>query len=375
MVHQALGHHHILHAAAHLAADDDAAMALVQQAVPDHSVLTALFQLHAQEYLAGLHGNAVVTHMDVRTDDADVLAALGVDAVGVGGVVGVVDVEVQQVQMLDEDGVDGPGVAVLHCDAVQADILTVHRGHRAGPPCDPLDLLVDPPVAVLGIAVQRALAGHHHVVHLRDVQKTCKAVQRVALPAGQVIFIHLVLTGDDTGQDGVVGAVVVAQQHSALFQVEGGAALHKQAGGAVAPGRHIHRAALGAGGKGSLQLAGVVGGAIGHQAVAGCVHKEGLSLSGEIEGQSLALGFHCNGVGGAGQQAEQGEHIGLAGSVNGLAVQLNGEGMRRTIAQAVFQLEHGAAGHGTDQGKLHKQDASLDVERFMGCPQVAGMVH
>ena len=172
-----------------------------------------------------------------------------------------------------------------------------------------------------------------------------------------------------------MGAVVVAQQHSALFQVEGGAALHKQAGGAVAPGRHIHRAALGAGGKGSLQLAGVVGGAIGHQAVAGCVHKEGLSLSGEIEGQSLALGFHCNGVGGAGQQAEQGEHIGLAGSVNGLAVQLNGEGMRRTIAQAVFQLEHGAAGHGTDQGKLHKQDASLDVERFMGCPQVAGMVH
>ena len=54
-------------------------------------------------------------------------------------------------------------------------------------------------------------------------------------------------------------------------------------------------------------------------------------------------------------------------------VQLNGEGMCRTVAQAVFQLKHGAAGHGTNQGKLHKQDASLDVERFMGCPQVAGM--
>ena len=94
VVHQALGHHHILHAAAHLAADDDAAMALVQQAVPDNGVLAALFQLHAQEYLAGLHGNAVVAHVDVRTDDADVLAALGVDAVGVGGVVGVVNVEV-----------------------------------------------------------------------------------------------------------------------------------------------------------------------------------------------------------------------------------------------------------------------------------------
>ena len=71
----------------------------------------------------------------------------------------------------------------------------VHRSHRAGPPCDPLDLLIDPPVAVLGIAVQRALAGHHHVVHLRDVQQAGKAVQRVSLPAGQVVFIHLILTG------------------------------------------------------------------------------------------------------------------------------------------------------------------------------------
>ena len=58
VVHQALGDHHILHTAAHLAANDDAAMAFVQQAVADNGVLTALFQLHAKEYLAGLHGNA-----------------------------------------------------------------------------------------------------------------------------------------------------------------------------------------------------------------------------------------------------------------------------------------------------------------------------
>ena len=165
-----------------------------------------------------------------------------------------------------------------------------------------------------------------------------------------------------------MGAVVVAQQHSALFQVEGGAALHKQAGGAVAAGGQIDRAALGAGGKGGLQFAGVVGGAVGHQAVTGCVHKEGLSLSGEIEGQSLTLGLHGNRVGGAGQQAEQGEHVGVARLVHRLTVQLNGEGMCRTVAQTIFQLEHGTAGHGTNQGKLHKQDASLDVERFMGCP-------
>ena len=39
--------------------------------------------------------------------------------------------------------VDGPGVAVLHGDAVEADILTVHHRHGAGTPCDALDLGVD----------------------------------------------------------------------------------------------------------------------------------------------------------------------------------------------------------------------------------------
>ena len=56
----------------HFAADDDAAVALVQQAVADNSVLAAALQLHAQKDLAGLHGDAVVAHMDVHADDADV---------------------------------------------------------------------------------------------------------------------------------------------------------------------------------------------------------------------------------------------------------------------------------------------------------------
>ena len=43
--------------------------------------------------------------MDVHADDAGILAAFGVDAIGVGGVVGVVDVEVEQVEVLDKDGV------------------------------------------------------------------------------------------------------------------------------------------------------------------------------------------------------------------------------------------------------------------------------
>ena len=81
-----------------------------------------------------------------------------------------------------------------------------------------LDLGVDPPVAVLGVAVQCTFAGDDDVMHLGDVQQARKAVQRVALPAGEVVFVHFVLAGDDAGQDGVVGAVVVAQQHSALLE-------------------------------------------------------------------------------------------------------------------------------------------------------------
>ena len=257
--------------------------------------------------------------------------------------------------MLDEDGVDGPGVAVLHRNAVQADVLAVHHGHGTGTPCDALDLGRHPPVAVLRVAVQCALAGHNDVMHLRDVQKAGKAAQGVALPAGQVVFVHLVLAGDDTGQDGIVGAVIVAQQYSALFKVQGGAALHEQAAGAVTACRHIHRAALGTGGQGSLQLEGVVRGAVGHQTVAGCIHKEGLSLGGKGAGQALALSLHAHRVFRAGQQGEQGEHVGIAGFVDGPAVQGDDERMGRTVAQVVFQLENSAARHGTDKRQIHER--------------------
>ena len=293
--------------------------------------------------------------MDVHADDADILAAFGVDAVGVGGIVGVVDVEVQQVKVLDKDGVDRPRIAVLHRDAVQADVLAVHSSHSAGTPCDALDFGVHPPVAVFGVAVQGALTGDHHVVHLRDVQKARKAAQRVALPAGEVVFIHLILAGDDAGQDRVVGAVVIAQQYGTLLKVQGGVALEEQAAGAVAACGHIHRAALGAGGKSCLQLAGVVGGAVGHQTVAGGIHEEGLGFGGEGAGKAFAFSLHTDGILGAGQQTEQGEHIGLAGVVDGLAVQRDGERVGRAVAQAVFQLENGAARHGTNERQIHER--------------------
>ena len=207
-------------------------------------------------------------------------------------------------------------------------------------------------------------------MHLGDIQQACKAVQRVALPAGEVVFVHFVLAGDDAGQDGVVGAVIVAQQHSALLEVEGGAA-----GGAVAASGDIYRAAPGAGGKSSLQPAGVVGLAIGDETIAGCVHKEALGLGGEIQFQVLTLGVYLHGVGGGRSQGEEGEHVGVAAFVDGLAVQSHGEGVLRAEALAVFQLEDGAAGHRTDERQIHFYSLLSCLRRFAACPQRAGMVH
>ena len=152
-----------------------------------------------------------------------------------------------------------------------------------------------------------------------------------------------------------MGAVIVAQQHSALFKIEGGVAFQEQAAGAVAACGHVHCAALGAGGKSRLQLEGVVRGAVGHQTVAGSIHKEGLGLGGKGAGQAFTLGLHTHRVLRTGQQGEQGEHVGLAGFVDGLSVQGNGERVGRTIAQAVFQLENSAARHGTDKRQIHER--------------------
>ncbi len=288
--------------------------------------------------------------MDIRADDAGVLAAFRVDAVRIGSIVGVVDGKVQQIQVLCEHGVDSPRIAVLHRDAVQTDVLAVGNGDRAGSPCDASGLGILPPVTVLGIAVHNTLAGHDHILHLRDVQQAGKAVQRVALPAGQVILVHLILAGQYTGQDGVVGAVVVTQQHRALFQIKGGVALEEEACGAVAAGRNVHRAAGRAGRKRCLQPGGVVGHAVCRQTVAGGIHKEGLSFGGKGKLQHFALCLYADSICRAGQQGEEGEDVGVARIVNEGAVQQNGKGLCRAEAAVVLQLEHRTAGHGADQG-------------------------
>ena len=208
---------------------------------------------------------------------------------------------------------------------------------------------------MLGVGVDLALAGDGHILGLGDVDEAGQAVQGVALPAGQIVLIHLVVAADHTGQDGIVGAVVVAQDHRALLQIQGGVALEEQAGGAVAAGGQVDGAARRAGGQGGLQPGGVVGDAVPHQSVAGGVHKKALLPGDEAGGERLAAGAHGQGVGMGGLEGIDRKDVGVAGVIDLFAVQKDGERLRRAEAQAVFQLKDGAAGHGADQGQFHKK--------------------
>ena len=216
-------------------------------------------------------------------DDVDILAALGINAVGVGACGAVADADVQDVHILGVGRVDGPGIAVADQNAVQHDVFGAAGEEQARTPGNIIFLRVMVPVAVLGVGVNRALAGDRHVLGVDDVDKTRKAVQRVALPQTEVVLVLLVMAGENTGQNGVVSAVGAAQQRAALFEIQRRAALQKQALGAVGAGGHVDRAARGAGGQRRLQLGRVVGHAVGNEAVAGGIHEEALLRGGKVQ--------------------------------------------------------------------------------------------
>ena len=93
-------------------------MAAVQVAVADGHILAGGMHHSAKEEFAGLEGDAVIANMDEITDDVHILAAFGVNAVGVGAVGAVVNLQLQDVHPVRVGGVDGPGEAVAHLHTV-----------------------------------------------------------------------------------------------------------------------------------------------------------------------------------------------------------------------------------------------------------------
>lgn len=149
----------------------------------------------AKEEFAGLEGDAVIANMDGITDDVHILAAFGVNAVGVGAVGTVVDLQLQDVHPVRVGGVDGPGEAVAHLHTVQGHILGFAGKEEPRPPGDKFHLDVLVPVAVVGVGVDAAFAGDGHIFGIDDIDQTGKAVQRVSLPAAEIGFVLFIGAG------------------------------------------------------------------------------------------------------------------------------------------------------------------------------------
>ena len=285
-------------------------------------------------------------------DDVDILAALGVDAVGVGAGGAVADADVQDVHILGVGRVDGPGIAVADQNTVQHDVFGTAGEEQARTPGNILFLRVVVPVAVLGVGVNRALAGDGHILGIDDVDKARKAVQRVALPDGEIVLVLLVMAGEYAGQDRVVSAVGAAQQCTALFEIQRRIALQKQALGAVGAGRHVDRAARGAGGQRCLQLGRVVGHAVGDKAAAARIEEEALLRGGKVQRIGHAVKGDGQRVAAARLQRIEREHIRIA-LTDGDTVQRDRVRSRGAVAAGVDQLKHRTARHRTYKRDFH----------------------
>ena len=143
-------------------------------AVRDQYVVRCGAKLGLNAQLAALDGDAVVAHRELAAQDADKAAALGVEAVGVVGVLGALDGQAERIDVLAQDGVDVPRRAVADGKAGQAHVLALGQEDHARTGDfaallgteDILKVLV-PPVVLgkIGLTVDRAATIDAHVVH------------------------------------------------------------------------------------------------------------------------------------------------------------------------------------------------------------------
>ncbi|MNV45206.1 hypothetical protein D3C71_1369950 [compost metagenome] len=101
---------HIMNAAGHFRTNDDAAMAAFHQAMADFDAagFAQVVRFALVAALAGLDGDAIVADGKAHTLDRYIAAAFGVEAVGIGAVMGRLDVECHRRQSVAALRVDGP---------------------------------------------------------------------------------------------------------------------------------------------------------------------------------------------------------------------------------------------------------------------------
>ena len=198
------------------------------------------------------------------------------------------------------------------------------------------------PVTVLGVAVQRSLAGDRHILGVDHIDERGKAVEGVALPQGQILLVLFVMAGENARQDRVVTAVGAAEQGAALLKIQGRVALQKETLGSVGACGYIDRTAGRAGGKRCLQLGGVVGHAVCHKAVTAGIDKKALLCGGEGERVGHAVQRHSEVIGMGRLKRIKRKYVRIP-AADGGTVQRDGVGRRGAIAAVIDQLKHRAA--------------------------------
>ena len=303
----------VLDAAAHLAAAGDAAVAVCESVVADDEVLgrmTGFAQLTAIAVAAGFDGDAVVAGVEEAVLDQDVVAvfgvtaivvvAVGVDGDAAGGEVGAEDgVQLPHGRVGDGDALDQNVGALDGLVEVGAQIVAFAEdallcgGAVVGHLAQQLDVVVTglgdgavrvdgagpvPPVVLVSLTVEGALAGQSDVLLLIGVDQRAPVVQLGAFVVGE--HQRVVGRGDVPGeaQDGVLA-----------FQMQVDVALEGDGTDVIHTGRDDDRAAaVGAGlVDGALDGCGVQFTVVGDGAVVQNIDRVGREYGVRNVGQDL----------------------------------------------------------------------------------------
>ena len=128
---EALAHGEVLDAAGSLGPQHHGAMTVVHVAVSDQHVMRGGTKLGLNAQFAALDGDAVVAHRELATQDANKATALGIEAVGVVGVLGTLDGQAQGIDVFAQNGMDVPCWAVADGKAGKAHVLALGQEDHA----------------------------------------------------------------------------------------------------------------------------------------------------------------------------------------------------------------------------------------------------
>ena len=256
--HPAVVHPDVADSAGHFAADGNTAVTVQHGAPGDFHILGGHMVLLALPDLSGLNGDAVVPHGEQGSVQLHSVAALGIETVRIGAVGRSFHRDIEEAEVIAEEGMDVPERAVAESDPLDGDIPAALQKEQMPPIGPVLSLGIDPPDAFLRAAVNNALPDDSDIFHVDAGQGRGKGIQRISFLGSQQQIVPL------AGGEGYPGqnreTILVGQQGEgrALFQLQGQVTLQKQGAGQIITRRKHDPAAFGAAHDGCLNAGGVI---------------------------------------------------------------------------------------------------------------------